>query len=263
MLGGAVIGHEEADAFLHSKAAAYYPPEWFMQNGVPFVGHTAQIVEQGAVTKEGGRWLRGTMRTWWDEGELSSGFEVEPAPRYVEFRDEEGPESLSVMRGSVLTELGYLADVLGRRYPWDPLEVPLFVLTGAAPFVPPIEGTTVWGINGGYEAIRMAVAPWVPVGEVSSWYKALKDDLNTTTTPIPRRMALFMFVMSHPEVEVPDEGQEPVVPSWRTLMHSWNEHYPKGHPWYYGGWSEEHGWDPRNIRRDFLTAYRQLVNFYR
>jgi hypothetical protein len=97
---------------------------------------------------------------------------------------------------------------------------------------------------------------------VSSWYNALKEDVKTTTMPKARRMVLFMFVLSHPEVKVPHEGESPTVPSWRKLLHSWNEHYPHGHQWQYP-WNENIGWDPRNLKRDFLKAYDQVVNFYR
>ncbi len=106
-----------------------------------------------------------------------------------------------------------------------------------------------------YQPITMEIPPWFSAEKVSQEYKRVKERIPTTPQPSERRMALFEFVMKHPEVTVPGEGQVPSVPSWARLLRSWNESLPDGSEWYCD--------DRRNFRRDFLKAFQQIVNYYR
>jgi hypothetical protein len=90
---------------------------------------------------------------------------------------------------------------------------------------------------------------------VGQRYRRIKKMLPTTPVPSERRLALFEFVMKHPEVRVLGEGQRPKVPSWRKLLHLWNQQHPDGDEWHYP--------DPRNFSRDFGKAFDLIVNYYR
>ena len=105
-----------------------------------------------------------------------------------------------------------------------------------------------------YQSITLEVPPWFSVENVSVEYKSVKGLIPTKPQPSPRRLALFEFVMRHPKVTVPGEGQVPTVPTWAELFRAWNDSLPAGHEWRYD--------DRRNFRRDFLKAFDQIVNFY-
>jgi hypothetical protein len=106
-----------------------------------------------------------------------------------------------------------------------------------------------------YQPIVIEVPPWFPVESARQIYKGFKELIPTKSQPSPPRLALFEFIVRHPEVTVPSEGQINIGPSWEALLRAWNKALPAGHEWHYD--------DRRNFRRDFRKAFDQIVNFYR
>jgi len=273
VLGGGTVSYEEAVAFMESPAAAVFSLEWFEENGVPFIGHKARVLEgewpPGEYFRVMGR-SEGRIKVEWDRGELISSFEGVPPFRELQvllvgqgsgwFRNE-----LALLEDSVIGVLSKLAQQTWRFPEWGPLDIPdipMFVLMGVARVVgePYIEYDVeslkrVGPFRRLYQPITINVPPWLSAENVSQVYKSLKKDLPTTPQPSPRRLALYEFVMKQPEVTVPSEGGKPNVPSWAALLRSWNEAFPAGHEWRYD--------DRRNFRRDFLKAFNQIVNYYR
>jgi hypothetical protein len=175
---------------------------------------------------------------------------------------------LTVLEDSVLGVLLSLVQRLHERFPWWGTQwTPMFILMGKAPVVGlPFENYYQPYVTYSdpelarrqsriYQPITIEVAPWTSVEHVSQVYKRVKEHIPTTPLPSERRLALFAFVMKHPEVRVPGEGQEPETPPWGALMSSWNESLPDKPEWRYK--------DRRNFRRDFLEAFDQIVNYYR
>jgi len=262
-----VLSEEVALAFLFSPAIAVFPAAWFREHSIPFTEHTARVTELERLSPRWPHRLRGTLELEWDSGQMTSRFAGAALASDPFDRGTVGSGSLSALKGSVISDLVLLDDHLMSRFPWRPLhrdvlQVPMFVLTGKVPWVEPIRATVPEGYPDLYQTADITVWPWVPVEEVTSVYERIRKGLNPTPTTSPKRLALFIFVLSHPEVKVPHKGKIPTVPSWRRLLRSWNEHFPEGHPWHYA-WSEKTGWDPRNLKRDFLKAHDQVVNFYR
>ena len=106
-----------------------------------------------------------------------------------------------------------------------------------------------------YQPITIEVPPWFSEESVKQVYKSVKEQIPTTPQPSLRRLALFEFVMKQPEVTVPGEGGRPEGLSWAALVRAWNESLPAGREWHY----THRG----NLRRDFLKAFDQIVNYYR
>lgn len=258
--GGAAPSAEEAEAFLFSPATALFTVAWFKENGVPIMGHTAKVLEMERLSSSWPRQLKGTVKVEWDHGEVVSRFDGEILASDPFERVTVGSERVSALKGSTISELLLLDEHLRGRFPWRPLhwdvlQVPMFVLTGKAPWVEPIRVSVPEGYPDLYQTVDITVWPWVPVEKVTSMYERVRKELNPTPTTSPKRLALFIFIMQHPEVKVQSEGEQPSVPSWRELLRLWNKQYPEGNEWYYK--------DVRNLQRDFKEAYDQVVNFYR
>ncbi len=257
---GAAPSLEEAEAFLFSPATAMFHADWFEENGVPIIGHTAEVLDLRRLSPRWPHRVRGAVKVEWDGGQVLPSFEGAVLSSDPFERGSVGSEPVSALKGSVISDLLLLDEHLRGRFPWRPLaqdmlQVPIFVLTGRAPWVEPVRVTVPEGYPDLYQTVDIKVWPWVPVEEVSSYYERARKELNPTPTTSPKRLALLTFVMRHPEVEVPSEGVKPKVPSWRVLLGLWNEHYPEEAEWHYK--------DVRNFQRDFKEAFDQVVNFYR
>lgn len=251
---------EEAETFLFSPAPALFAAEWFKENGVPFIGHTAEVLELQRLSPRWPYRLRGTVKVEWDGGQTVTSFEGAVLSSDPFERGSVGSEPISALQGSVISDLLIVDEHLRGRFPWRPLhwdvlQVPMFVLTGRPPWVEPIRVTIPEGYPDLYQTVDITAWPWVPVEKITSLYERVRKELNPTPTTSPKRLALFLFVMRHPEVKVLIEGEKPEVPSWRKLLNLWNEQYPKGNNWHYK--------EVRNFQRDFKEAFDQVVNFYR
>jgi hypothetical protein len=259
VLGGGTVSYNEAAAFVDSPAAAVFSLEWFEENGVPFIGHKAQVLEGSDWPPEEHSHVRGRIKVGWDCEELVSSFAgVTPFRSLQVLLVGAGSvwfHELEVLEDSVLGVLSKLAQQTWRYPWWHPVDIPIFVLMGVARIVGQPYTKQIESRSRLYEPITINVPPWFSVENVSQIYKSLKKDLPTTPQPSPRRLTLFEFVMKQPEITVPGEGGIPKVPSWAALVRSWNESLPAGHEWRYK--------DRRNLRRDFLKAFDQIVNYYR
>jgi len=81
-----------------------------------------------------------------------------------------------------------------------------------------------------------------------------QERLSYKAAAITASPGLFEFVLKQLEVTIPSEGGIPTFLPWAALLRSWNEALPAGHEWRYK--------DRRNLRRDFLKAFDQIVNYY-
>jgi hypothetical protein len=257
---GVFLSKEEAEAFIFSPATALFHAAWFKEEGVPFVGHTVRVLELEILSSRRPRRLRGKAKVEWEGGEIVSPFEGAVLSSDPFERKAVGSESVPALKKSVISDLLLLDEHLRGRFPWRPLhqdvlQVPMFVLTGIPPWVEPFRATVPEGYPDLYQTVDITVWPWVPVDEVTSLYESVRKELNPTPTTSPKRLALFMFVLEHPEVEVAHVGERPQVPSWRELHRLWNKQYPGGSEWHYK--------DVRNFQRDFKEAFDQITNFYR
>lgn len=239
---------------------------------MPFVGHKAQLVEGEWPPAEESSRVRGKIKVEWDAGEMLSDYEgvapYRPLELVISSEKSIWLPKLVALEDSVLGVLLKLAQRISERFPWWRVRnIPELVLRGRAPMVGlPFEWFYQPGLTHSepeynrrrsriYQSITLEVPPWFSVENVSEVYKSVKELIPTTAQPSPRRLALFEFVMKHPEVTVPGEGQIPKVPSWAQLLRAWNETLPAGHEWRYK--------DRRNFWRDFSDAYKQIVNYYR
>jgi hypothetical protein len=255
-----VLSEEVAVAFISSPAIAIFPAAWFRKHGVPITRHIAKVTELERLSPRWPHRLRGTLEVAWDSGQITSPFTGAALASDLFNRGTVGAYALSALKGSVIADLLLVDDHLMSRFPWRPLhrdvlQVPMFVLTGKVPWVEPIRATVPRGYPDLYQTVDITAWPWVPTEEVTSVYERVRKELNPTPITSPKRLALFIFVMRHPEVEVPREGEKPKVPSWRELLRLWNEEHPEGKKWHYK--------DVRNFQRDFKEAFEALVNFYR
>jgi hypothetical protein len=252
-----------------TPAAAVFSCSWFEEKGVPFVGHKAQVLEGEWPPSKGSPRVRGRIKVEWDGGELLSSYEDVAPLRAMDVPIASKPlwrRKLVVLERSVLGLLFETAQRLHERFPWWRARMmPGFVLMGQAPVVGrpgayfygniPSSYPEVLRLSRVYQPIVIEVPPWFPVESATEIYKGVKELIPTTPQPSPRRLALFEFVIRHPEVTVPGEGQINIGPSWATLLCSWNEALPAGHEWRYD--------DRRNFSRDFRKAFDLIVNYYR
>lgn len=184
-------------------------------------------------------------------------------------------EARNLMHSPVAGRLNDLATYLCSRYPWESEDAALFVLTGKAPWVPPLTAhinRLPSPINQG--TITITAAYWAPKAAVSEFYAKAKAEvkariMDIAPTPSPRRLALFRFVVERSQGKnqwesLKPEGPRSVhvqgfpvhvldlhTPQWRSLQAQWNEEYPEGHKWHYS--------DHRNLRRDFKEAFEALT----
>src|SRR5215203_2563123 len=261
VLDGGIVSPAQAEALVCSPAAAILPHSWFKRHGVPLLDHTARVLEEEKGAVEETRAGEMTLEIKWDDGEMLIPFERETVFRTLDsllrIRERErfwGNEGWSTARTevyarSVLGTLSEIANALRERLPWAQAEAEWFILTGEQVQIPPIYHSEPDESDLG--TVTLTVAPWVPAETVDGLYKSVREMLNPTSMPSPRRLALFRFVVAHPEVKVSQDEQALEVPSWRRLMGSWNEEYPAGNEWHYV--------DARNFRRDSLKAFEQLV----
>jgi hypothetical protein len=260
VLEGALISSEKkAQAFIFSHATAVLSLEGFKKYGVPLVGHIAQVREIHRLPSEGSNRVQGKVEIEWQDGELMVPFEGTPLSSDPYQRDLLWGEQLSALQGSVISYLLEVEDHLREKFPWEPLpwdilQTPMFVLVGRVPRVEPIRVTLPQRDAGLYETTNIKVLPWVSVENVASLYERARQELNPTPTTSPRRLALFIFMMQQPEVKVQSEGVAPRA-SWETLRRAWNRSLPAGHEWRYE--------DRANFRLSFLSAFKQIVNYYR
>lgn len=269
-LGGSAISASSAANLILSPAASILTAGMFERKGIPVVGHGSEILEleQGyigpeKVHEEGARsdkpyryW--GKLKVTWAEGAVQVPFRWNASrpPAALAIWDGEEERLVSAWRTSILWNLHNVATKLVRHFPWESSYAAWFVLTDEPPWVPPLSARASGPdthLNHG--SITITAAHWVPKEAVGKFYAEVKSRMNPSSSPSPRRLALFRFVAENSSgiSSIHTVGLQP--PSWRTLQRMWNEEHPPGNDWHYA--------DVRNLRRDFRAAFESLVNPFR
>jgi hypothetical protein len=256
-LGGAAVSESAARGLIHSPAAAVLRLESFKRSQIPIVGHTAEFLRyEKANPFERPYWARAAVRITWPGGEtvINPRMERSTPMETLTFWDGQKPVPIAPWRFSLLRRLHEVATGLCRHYPWKPQDAAWLILTGEAPWAPPLTAR-VTGPDQirNHGTITITAAHWVPKDAVSKFYAEVKSRVDSAPTPSLRRLAVFRFV-----AEQSSGIRERLVyglniPSWRSLQARWNEEHPPGHEWHYR--------DVRNFHRDFAEASKSLIGY--
>jgi hypothetical protein len=257
VLGGAAVSESAARRLIHSPAAAVLRLESFQRSQIPIVGHTAEFLRyEKANPFERPYWARAAVRITWPGGEtvINPRMERSTPMETLTFWDGQKPVPIAPWRFSLLRRLHEVATGLCRHYPWKPQDAAWLILTGKAPWAPPLTAR-VTGPDQirNHGTITITAAHWVPKAAVSKFYVEVKSRVDSAPTPSLRRLAVFRFV-----AEQSSGIRERLVyglniRSWRSLQARWNEEHPPGHEWHYR--------DVRNFRRDFAEASKSLIGY--
>jgi hypothetical protein len=158
------------------------------------------------------------------------------------------------LQRNLLRRLHEVATGLCRHYPWKPQDAAWLILTGEAPWAPPLTAR-VTGPDQirNHGTITITAAHWVPKDAVSKFYAEVKSRVDSAPTPSSRRLAVFRFVAEQSSTIRERLVYGLNIPSWRSLQARWNEEHPPGHEWHYR--------DVRNFRRDFAEASKSLIGY--
>jgi hypothetical protein len=257
-LGGAAVSESAAHDLIHSPAAAVAPLAFFKRKQIPIVGHTAEFLSyEKANPFERPYWARAALRIRWPGGEFVANPNMRgPAPlETLPFWDGKKVVSIAPWRFSILRRLHEVAADLCRRYPWESQDAAWLILTGEAPWAPPLTALMTGPDQiRNHGTITITAAHWVPKDAVSKFYAELKSHSDSAPTPSLRRLAVFRFVVGQSSGITERLVYGLNNPPWRSLQTQWNEQYPLGHEWHYA--------DVRNFRRDFKDAFRALVGYW-
>ena len=272
VLGGKMLGAEQAHQLASSPAAARYPLGWFEEEKVPVVGHSCTVEEERwdlddyglhvtktftvdppgvkGKTKEykdvSGRpkAQRGCSGSDVGDGERPYG-EWKPHALKFPYREFDGlHSSIPVSAGSVLDELRELSEGLSEElcYPWKPEEAAWFVLTDEAPTLEPLNVRFVDVGNPllRHGTITLSVEPWVSAETVNRAYLDVqKQVLGHQNRPLsPRNVAVFGFVTERLRSRINKHlwREEDVGPdSWRRRLQDWNALHLTRDEWRYKG----------------------------
>jgi hypothetical protein len=257
VLGGAAVSESAARGLIHSPAAAVLRLESFQRSQIPIVGHTAEFLRYAKANPfERPYWARAAVRITWPSGETVINPRMErPTPmETLTFWDGQKPVPIAPWHFSLLRRLHEVATGLCRHYPWKPQDAAWLILTGEAPWAPPLTARVTGPDHiRNHGTITITAAHWVPKDAVSKFYAEVKSRVDSAPTPSLRRLAVFRFV-----AEQSSGIRERLVyglniPSWRSLQARWNEEHPPGHEWHYR--------DVRNFRRDFAEASKSLIGY--
>jgi len=257
VLGGAAVSESAARGLIHSPAAAVLRLESFKRNQIPIVGHTAQFLRyEKANPFERPYWARAALRITWPGGETVTNPRMEgPAPmETLTFWDGQKLVPIAPWRFSLLRRLHEVAADLCGHYPWEPQDAAWLILTGEAPWAPPLTAR-VTGPDQirNHGTITITAAHWVPKDAVSKFYAEVKSRVDSAPTPSLRRLAVFRFVAEQSSGITERLVYGLSTPSWRSLQARWNEEHRPGQEWHYR--------DVRNFRRDFAAASKSLMGY--
>ncbi len=257
VLGGAAVSESVARGLIHSPAASVLSLESFKRNQIPIVGHTAEFLRyEKANPFERPYWARAVLRITWPGGETVTNPRMEgPAPmETLAFWDGQKLVPIAPWRFSLLRRLHEVAADLCRHYPWEPQDAAWLILTGEAPWAPPLTAR-VTGPDQirNHGTITITAAHWVPKDAVTKFYAEVKSRVDSAPTPSLRRLAVFRFVAEQSSGITERFVYGLNIPSWRSLQARWNEEYPPEHEWHYR--------DVRNFRRDYTEASKSLTGY--
>jgi hypothetical protein len=263
----ATLSEDRARDFLHSPAAAVWGLKFFRRKKIPIVGHTAEYLHyEGSRLFENPTWAQATVKVTWPGGETVANRRWKGWQEIRTFWDGKELVSIAPWPDSLLQRLYKVATELCRHYPWEAQDAVWLILTGKAPWVPPltahVRGPDLVRNHG---TITITAAHWVPKDAVGKFYaEQLKSRVDSAPTPSVRRLTLFRFVVERSRGVNRWESSDPGgpkdvhvqgldTPTWRSLQSQWNEQYPSGHKWHYR--------DHRNLRRDFADTSKALLGY--
>jgi len=275
-LGGLTntLSFEQAQRFIDSPAARFFPYRFFKQRGIPFTGHEAVLENYEKVREDGTGYHRATISI--DPPGITetacSGDAREDAIRslwWPQDDDREFAERVRVWASSVLGELQRLASQLARKHPWQEDQATLFILTGITPLASTLRGGLRYSYGNGVAAhkydsttIKLEVQSWVPVEEVAKAYHKLQREAHggrKYRSPEDRNVEVFRFVLEQSEVRIVNSEEylaKLALPKWKKMRRLWNERYHRGHDWHYYSSKDP---DARIFRRDFDRGQQAVI----
>ncbi len=261
VLPGRFLSADEAHVLVASYAARTFPRRWFVEWGIPFVGHHAEVLDTGPRGEDFDPvddWMTirvdppGVTKTvryaYPREGDpntrcMARSGAMVPIHTYLPIEshgDHTYPPWL--WPGSVVDELYDLSVELAGAFDW-PLassgnltgtrprseSAAWFVLTGEAPQVRPIEAR--WETKHGSThlnpqwRIRLSIPPWLPEEEVLRAFRLLRRE-RPKGLKLPKEARTLEVARFVWERERLDGYREP--PPWKAWFERWNEENP-GH----------------------------------
>jgi hypothetical protein len=267
VLGGQTISSVNARKLIGSPAARVLSKAAFENLDIPFLDHTAKLVDHETDLVIKGRRYRATifvdppsltrqveMVTW-------SGTPQTDKQRLVEldYPDEEGKvRNVQVWSISLLGELREVGEKLSERYRWQSAQAVWFVLTGEIPAVPALRVTRSFPYSMYHHdaLITVEASPWVSSRTVEKAFR--KAQAKTLGSRGGRRIGeknlkLLRFVIEHTELlrmleggrrppDAPDHLTElelvtnlpyMKVPNLRELVSGWNATNATNPKWIY------------------------------
>lgn len=222
---------------MRSSLAAYASPSWFESEGVPIVGHDAQIIDYKQ-WREGDRDHEHVVFHVDPPGRVAEVIESEPREQQqhvlrYHLTDGGHPEIVRVQRGSVLHGLQKVSSALAGNLSADEAGAARFVLTGEWPPSPPLEAEM------GAAAITITSAPWVSAKTLRSFFLQVQRRYRKSDNrPVEdKALEVLTFVTEHTDAA----GQKQ---SWEKLRKLWNERYPER---------------PYKRREDLMRAYNRAA----
>ena len=255
VLGGRLLSPDEAHRLVASCAARVFSSEWFEKWGIPFIGHRAEILDEGprgeqfnpvddwvkirtdppgvtntvryALSREGNQPTRCVVQAG----------AVRPIVTGLSIPGSDEHEYASwLWPGSVVDKLYDVSEELADTFDWpaSPTDAvgrrrneaaAWFVLTGHVPEVRALEGR--WEPKQGKHLnpqwrINLTAAPWVPAEEVARAYRTLRGQLpagrELPKTLTPLEVARF--------VRKQERLHDHVRPSWPELFRQWKKLNP-------------------------------------
>jgi hypothetical protein len=237
VLGGRVLGEEEALAFVDSPAAARFSLEWFAGHEIPVVEHAARLLlAQGAdlIDDDPNRIVEFDFTLVDPPGDV---FEA-PLPESVAYEDLErlqcwGPRP--VFPGSVLDGLRRVAKELVDEFcgAWSEDQVTRFILTGEVGVPKALVGQVASDSSEHltYGTITIEAQPWVSPGVIAEAYRNLQQQVleRKPRAVSSGNLAVFGFVIRQMRnlVTVGEGWVEAQELTWDVLMERWNRANPK------------------------------------
>ena len=264
-LGGKLLTYSEAVSFMRSPANAYLTAEEMQAHGIPFIGHSAEVVGRDCSLQTVPRRFLGehksrfhfevtllvtppgtTIRVQFRSGESSfyCGLRSCLLDNLSFTPDRGNPgsvESVEVWSGSVLDELRLISEYLSERHYWYDQTIPGFVLSGIRPLLAPIQfrhdASTYF-----HDTVKIEVPIWVTGETVKQHFSLMQRTLlkRRHRSISDRILELFQFVQERGEPLKNARG------AWDKLWLEWNSSHPE----------KQYG-TVRQFRRDYKERARK------
>ena len=266
-LGGKLLTHSEAVSFMRSPANAYLTAEEMQAHGIPFIGHTAEVIGRDCSLQTVPRRFLGehksrfrfevtllvtppgaTIRVRFRSGESSFYCSLRSCLLgNLSFTPDRGNlgsvESVEVRSGSVLDELRLISEYLSERHYWYDKTVPGFVLSGIRPLLAPIQFRHDASAYF-HDTVKIEAPIWVTAETVKQHFSLMQRALlkRRHRSISGRMLELFQFVQERGEPLKNARG------AWDKLWLEWNSSHPEKQ---YGA--------VRQFRRDYRERARKAL----